>query len=273
MSALGCGLLARHSSCEAMSAAARFGWNESERPPLCDGFLACSTLVNNAKVGELCEVVRKAVVRDGSNSITERRGELHAGQRVTCLEIKQVNGQQRVRFDQRYDEDEAGLAGREPLKGWTSLRSKKDAAWLLVAATQDRDARSVDYHVSFPPKEGGAEDAAPPELEHFCLPTVAEVISGKDRCAAITYSPRPPRFALLRLVLTAAWLGQGAVHVRADAGRLLAAVRLLRAHAAPDPGRGGGRDRHGGGALRALALPVAGRVQPAVGRTHRRAGA
>ena len=186
-----------------MSAAARFGWNESERPPLCDGFLACSTLVNNAKVGELCEVVRKAVVRDGSNSITERRGELHAGQRVTCLEIKQVNGQQRVRFDQRYDEDEAGLAGREPLKGWTSLRSKKDAAWLLVAATQDRDARSVDYHVSFPPKEGGAEDAAPPELEHFCLPTVAEVISGKDRCAAA--SSRPPRFALLRLVLTAAW--------------------------------------------------------------------
>lgn len=157
----------------AMSEAQHFGWQDTERPPLFDQFLVVSTRVKRAAVGDRLLCCKKAVVREGANSITPRLGELNLGDAIEALEIKEVNGQQRVRFDHQRE-------GEDSVTGWTSLRSKK-RDWLLIGeADLARNARSVDYHVSYPRKEAGADDPCPPQLEHFCLPTVAEAASGAD---------------------------------------------------------------------------------------------
>ena len=156
-----------------MSAAGRFAWSERQRAPLLDAFLVISTSVKHAAVGDLLRVVRKAVVRDGFSSITGRVGELGVGDVVEALEIKEVNGQQRVRF--RHAEP-----GEGKVTGWTSVRSKR-GDWLLVPDEYlRRNERVVEYHVSYPRKEAGVEDPCPPTLDHFCLPTVAEAASGAD---------------------------------------------------------------------------------------------
>lgn len=163
-----------------MSAADRFAWSaDAEKPPLLDGFLVVSTSVQHPVVGDRLHVARKAVVREGSNSITPRVGELLVGQSFEALEIKALNGQQRVRFEQLPGREVNGIAVAG-LKGWTSLKSK-GGDWLCIPeAGLVRELRDVEMHVSYPRKEAGAADPCPPTLEHFCLPTVAEAASGAD---------------------------------------------------------------------------------------------
>lgn len=137
-----------------MSKASTFVWQD-EKAPLFDAFMVVSTNVQPIRAGDLCRVVHKAVVRKSAAVSSERIGQLEPGDTVTVIKtIRAKERQTRLQFD----------------GGWVSHRSKK-GDWLVVK--DDRDGiRSVDYHVSYPAVEG--DDPAPPTLDHFCLPTLAD---------------------------------------------------------------------------------------------------
>jgi hypothetical protein len=164
-----------------MSRAQEYNWSQAEKPPLLDGFFVASVFVEPVCVGDVCRVVKRAIVRKTAATTSERLGQLESGDVITILQKQAGKGlSQRVRFE----------------SGWVSLRSKK-GDWLMVKDTP-AGVRSVDHYVSYPRRvssggaaaaaegsggaaagEGGeGSDPAPPKLEHFCLPTLAEAWEG-----------------------------------------------------------------------------------------------
>jgi hypothetical protein len=141
-----------------MSQAGRFVW-DAEAAPMFDDFVVVSADLPRPQPGDWCRVVAKANVRKGSATDSAKVGELEKNERFELLKQKVVDGQPRLRFD------------KKNCNGWASLRSKK-GRWLIMKDHTDLERRVV-YHISYP-RAGGA---APPMIEHFCMPTAAEVCS------------------------------------------------------------------------------------------------
>ena len=157
-----------------MSQSARFAW-DTQAAPILDEFVVVSASLPRPVVGDRCRVVGRAVIRKGAKSDSPKVGELEKGEVVVAEEFQVVvdkagNGQVRVRFD----------------RGWTSLLSKK-GVWLLMKDHDDIE-REVVHHWTHPREDAAAAAAAattppppPPMIEHFCLPTGAELVTPEEK--------------------------------------------------------------------------------------------
>jgi Ca2+-binding EF-hand superfamily protein len=141
-----------------MSQAGRFAW-DAEAAPIFDNFVMVSADISRPKVGDQCKVLAKSITRKGPATDSDKVGQLQRNDRFEVVTVKEVDGQTRLRFrqgDSRY---------------WTSLKSK-GGDWLVMKDILNIERR-VTHHMAFP----RSDEVAPPMIEHFCIPTAAEILS------------------------------------------------------------------------------------------------